>query len=238
MELKEFKDYIENTEKGKQFDYGISEPFSWRGSYGEVAFTILEQPMTREEILANIKKAYEGIFYGYKGGEYTYQDYTEVHFEEDISRATGGGYCGEMIAKIEGGEIYESQEDRLVKLAFSAKHQKRKMEGQKHSNHKPPIFTYISQFKHAMAVLSARMEYGHRKYIDTDADYQNFARVPNPDFEYSNAMIRHALELFGDESELGHKAATAWDAVARLEVAIREDGRSLEEIVSETLEGK
>ena len=119
MKLKEFKDYIENAENGKQFNYGISEPFSWRGSYDEVAFEILEQPMTREEILANIEKAYQGTFYGYKGGEYTYKDYTEVNFEEDTSSYTDGGYCAEMIAKIEGGEIYGSQENRLVKLAFS-----------------------------------------------------------------------------------------------------------------------
>lgn len=119
MELKEFKDYIENTEKGKQFNYGISEPFSWRGSYNEVAFKILRQPMTREEILANIEKAYEGTFYGYKGGKYTYQNYTKVHFEENISSYTNGGYCARMIAEIEGGEVYETQEKRLVKLAFS-----------------------------------------------------------------------------------------------------------------------
>ena len=119
MELKEFKQQIEQAETGKTFDYGISEPFSWRGSYDEVAFEILEQPMTREEILANIEKAYTGTFYGHKGGEYTYEDYTEVHFEEDSSRWTDGGYCAEMIAKIEGGETYQSQEMRLVKLAFS-----------------------------------------------------------------------------------------------------------------------
>ena len=119
MELKEFKQQIEQAEIGKNFDYGISEPFSWRGSYDEVAFEILEQPMTREEILANIEKAYTGTFYGWKGGEYAYEDYTEVHFEEDASRYTDGGYCAEMISKIEGGEAYQSQEMRLVKLAFS-----------------------------------------------------------------------------------------------------------------------
>ena len=119
MELKEFKQQIEQAEVGKTFDYGISEPFSWRGSYNEVAFEILEQPMTREELLANIEKAYTGVFYGYKGGEYTYEDYTEVHFEEDSGRYTDGGYCAEMIAKIEGGENYQSQEMRLVKLAFA-----------------------------------------------------------------------------------------------------------------------
>jgi hypothetical protein len=119
MKLKEFKEQIEQAKTGKTFNYGISEPFSWRGSYDEVAFEILEQSMTRDEILANIQKAYEGTFYGYKLGKYTYKDYTEVHFEKDISRFTDGGYCAEMIAKIEGGETYQSQEMRLVKLAFS-----------------------------------------------------------------------------------------------------------------------
>lgn len=119
MNLKEFKNYIEKAETGKEFDFGISSPFSWRGSYNEVAFEILELPMTREEILANIEKAYQEIFCGYKGGEYTYGDYTPVNFEEDTGSYTDGDYCAKMIAKIEGGETYESQEIRLVKLAFS-----------------------------------------------------------------------------------------------------------------------
>ena len=119
MNLKEFKQQIEQAKTGKAFDYGISEPFSWRGSYNEVAFEILEQPTTREEILVNIQKAYEGTFYGYKGGDYTYNDYTDIHFEEDYGAWSDGGYCANMIAKIEGGETYQSQEMRLVKLAFS-----------------------------------------------------------------------------------------------------------------------
>ena len=119
MELKEFKQQIEQAETGKTFDYGISEPFSWRGSYDEVAFEIIEQPMTREEILANIEKAYTGTFYGWKGGTFRYVDHTEVNFESDSSRWTDGGYCANWIARIEDNEPYESQEMRLVKLAFS-----------------------------------------------------------------------------------------------------------------------
>lgn len=119
MNLKEFKQQIEQAEAGKIFDYGISEPFSWRGIYSEVAFEIIECPMPREEILANIEKSYTGTFYGHKGGEYTYSDYTRVNFEEGRSRWTDGGYCAEMIAKIQGGKVYQSQEMRLAKLAFS-----------------------------------------------------------------------------------------------------------------------
>jgi len=119
MELKQFKEQVEKAEDNKVFDYGISEPFSWRGVYAEVAFKILEEPMSKEKILSNIQKAYEGTFYGYKGGEYNYNDYTDIHFEEGQRNYTDGGYCAEIIAKIEGNEVYESQEMRLVKLAFS-----------------------------------------------------------------------------------------------------------------------
>ena len=70
MKLKDFKQHISNFPKLTEFNYGISKPFSWRGSYDEVAFSIVEYPMTREEILANIELAYTETFYGYKGGEY------------------------------------------------------------------------------------------------------------------------------------------------------------------------
>lgn len=75
MELHELKKYISGFPEGKLFNYGISKPFSWRGSYDEVAFSIVEESMTREEILANIELAYTKTFYGYKGGEYQYNDY-------------------------------------------------------------------------------------------------------------------------------------------------------------------
>lgn len=118
MTLGEFKNYIESFPEGKIFDYGISEPFSWRGSYDEVAFQIIQQPMERDEILAKINTAYKQVFQGYKGGDYTYNDYTYIHFEEGIRYYTDGGYCAEMIAKIEGSKPYKSQETRLVNIAF------------------------------------------------------------------------------------------------------------------------
>ena len=68
MELKDFKQHISNFPKGTVFNYGISKPFSWRGSYDEVAFSLVESQMTREEILSNIELAYTETFNGYKGG--------------------------------------------------------------------------------------------------------------------------------------------------------------------------
>jgi len=119
MELKDFKQHISNFPKGTIFPHGITQPFSWRGSYDEVAFSIVETPSTREDILANIELAYTETFYGYKGGEYQYGDHTDVNFEEEGSRNySDGRYTAEMIAKIEGTSIHKSNEDRLVNLAF------------------------------------------------------------------------------------------------------------------------
>jgi Domain of unknown function (DUF5664) len=94
-------------------------------------------------------------------------------------------------------------------------------EGVKLSPEKAPIFTYCNQFKNAIEQLALRSKYGHDKYKETDADWRNFARVPNADFEYSNAEFRHALGLGNDkESELDHLTAAAWNAVARLQIYI------------------
>ncbi len=118
MELKDFKQHISISPNGTQFNFGITKPFSWRGRYDEVAFSIVESPMSKEDILANIELAYTETFYGYKGGEYRYNDHTDIHFETDSGSWSDGGYVSRWIAKIEEKEEYQSQEDRLVKLAF------------------------------------------------------------------------------------------------------------------------
>ena len=119
MTLKEFKNYIESFQNSAKFKYGISDPFSWRGSYSEVAFEVLETPMEKEVILERINKAYSETFIGYKGGEFQYYDYTDVNFEVDHGSYTDGEYCAEMISKIENERQYASQEERLIKKAFN-----------------------------------------------------------------------------------------------------------------------
>lgn len=120
MNLLDFKKHILSFPEETIFNFGVTEPFSWRGSYNEVAFSIIESPMARKDILKNIEIAYTETFYGYKGGEYTYSDYTTVNFEEEGGRNySAGRYVAEMIAKIENTDTYQDQEDRLIKLAFS-----------------------------------------------------------------------------------------------------------------------
>lgn len=85
---------------------------------------------------------------------------------------------------------------------------------------KAPIFTYCKVNKNALEALSLRALYGHNKYKETDQDWQNFTRVPNALEEYGNALFRHALGI-GEEDEETHLVAEAWNAVAKLEVFLR-----------------
>lgn len=86
---------------------------------------------------------------------------------------------------------------------------------------KAPIFTYCKVNKNALEALAFRALYGHEKYKEFDEDWQNFSRVLNGDFEYSNAQFRHALEIGGEETEEEHLVASAWNALARLEIFLR-----------------
>ena len=118
MKLGEFKKKIESLPVDAEFSHLISEPFSWRGSYNEVAFAIERRPSTTTQILDRINAAYTREFLGYKGGTYTYDDYTEVHFEEDSSRHTDGEYVEHWISELMGQSPANSPEERLVNIIF------------------------------------------------------------------------------------------------------------------------
>ena len=92
------------------------------------------------------------------------------------------------------------------------------------STEKAPIFTYCKVNKNALEALSLRALYGHIKYEEGN-DWENFSRVPNGDFEYSNAMFRHALGIGGEETEKEHLVSTAWNAISRLEIYLRKNSK-------------
>ena len=81
MTIKFLKNYFENEENPKFF---LTDVFSWRGIYDEVAFTPSDKG-SKEESLLLINMALTETFRGYKGGNYTYNLYTSVHFEDDES---------------------------------------------------------------------------------------------------------------------------------------------------------
>jgi hypothetical protein len=83
---------------------------------------------------------------------------------------------------------------------------------------KAPIFTYCKVNKEAIEQLALRALEGHLgKYKEYDQDWKNFTRVENADEEYANANFRHSLEI-GEDLELEHYVASAWNAVARLQI--------------------
>lgn len=119
MNLKQLKEHIESFPDGYMFEYSLSQPFSWRGSYDEVAFSVFKIHSTKEQMLSCIEKALTEVFTGYKGGEYEFHSYTPVNFEYEFGAYTDGGYCAALIAEIENANAYVSNEHRLVSLAFS-----------------------------------------------------------------------------------------------------------------------
>lgn len=81
MTIQDLKNYFEKTDKPKFF---LTDVFSWRGIYDEVAFTPSKEG-TKEKSLELIKESLENSYRGWKGGIFTYDLDTEVHFEYDPS---------------------------------------------------------------------------------------------------------------------------------------------------------
>ena len=118
MTLKEFEDYLLQFPPEHKFERGISYPFSWRGIYAEVAFEIINETMTVCEIINRIKTAKLGSYTGWKGGEYSYDDNTPIHFETDTSSYSDERYARQVIQQIEGLSPYKDIEEHLVNVAF------------------------------------------------------------------------------------------------------------------------
>jgi len=102
-----------------EFNYSLSEPFSWRGIYNEVAFTIEEGQSTKQSIIKKINQALTYEFTGWKGGIYYYDENTPIHFEESHGRWSDGDYTEEWINKLTNTELVYSREEKLVKLLFN-----------------------------------------------------------------------------------------------------------------------
>ena len=81
MTIGYLKRYFENTENPKFF---LTDVFSWRGVYKEVAFTP-SKVGSKEESLKIIERALTEFFVGYKGGDFSYDIHTEAHFENEES---------------------------------------------------------------------------------------------------------------------------------------------------------
>jgi len=96
----------------------------------------------------------------------------------------------------------------------------------KFSADKIPLYTVlVKQFKNALLEVAKRSEVGHKKYIENDADYMNFKTVSID--EYDNALMRHLFED-GEDTQLEHYTAVAWNSLARLELYLEQKNNQIE----------
>jgi len=84
-------------------------------------------------------------------------------------------------------------------------------------------------FSRALLEVAKVGTYGAAKYSD-----DGWEHVPNGVKRYTDAMYRHLLaehsgELLDKDTELLHAAHAAWNALARLELALREGNKRLED---------
>jgi hypothetical protein len=99
-----------------------------------------------------------------------------------------------------------------------------RIEGVKLNKNKPQISLLFKQFPKALEAIAKCSEYGHEKYKETDSDYLNFSRVEGGSNTYASAGLRHRLEQGNDlESGLPHQYHIAWNALAELELWIKEN---------------
>lgn len=102
------------------------------------------------------------------------------------------------------------------------------MSGIKNDSGKLPYYIVLfKQFPLALQEVMKCSAAGNRKYSETDQDWQNFSRVPQSDTRYKNAMLRHMTESgqVEDMVEYGpitHEGAVVWNALADLEIKLRE----------------
>ncbi len=96
--------------------------------------------------------------------------------------------------------------------------------GRKDDQDKPMAGLMCKDFSFALQEVAKVTSYGAKKY-----DPSNWLKVDNAEERYTDAMMRHFLcELAGndvdEESGLINAAMTAWNALARLELILREKG--------------
>lgn len=94
----------------------------------------------------------------------------------------------------------------------------------KYDGGKAPVFRgAIDYFPRAISAVAEVSAFGASKYA-----WKGWEGVPDGYNRYSDAMVRHLIyqgegEVLDPDSGLLHAAHTAWNALARLEILIKEN---------------
>lgn len=91
--------------------------------------------------------------------------------------------------------------------------------GAKLDAHKPRTGLVLLDFSHALTEVAHVGTFGATKYTD-----HGWLSVPNGRERYTDALFRHLLanEPYDPDSGLLHAAHAAWNALARLELQLRQ----------------
>lgn len=89
MFLKELIEELEKHGPSKVVKLGFSTPHSWRGDYSQLAF-VPTKNVTVGEMIRCAKEALGSTYTGWKGGEFTMDEYSSVYLAEH-------GECGEEL---------------------------------------------------------------------------------------------------------------------------------------------
>lgn len=94
-------------------------------------------------------------------------------------------------------------------------------EGLKYDTGKPDMRLVFDGFPRALMEVGKNATFGAKKYSD-----HNWLKVDDGINRYTSAMYRHLLqeasgEEVDEESEVLHAAMAAWNALARLELILR-----------------
>lgn len=79
MELKSLIQILEKLPPDLVIKNGFDCPHSWRGIYAELAFTPTENTVVAD-MLTDARSAVGATYEGYKGGDFTMDENTRVHF--------------------------------------------------------------------------------------------------------------------------------------------------------------
>lgn len=98
-------------------------------------------------------------------------------------------------------------------------------DGHKHDQEKPRMSLVFDGFANALTEVAKVGTFGANKYSDN-----GWMTVPNAEERYRAAMLRHYFEQareggnqLDDEMQLPHLAAVAWNALAILELRLRDN---------------
>lgn len=101
----------------------------------------------------------------------------------------------------------------------------------KYDGGKAPIYRgCLSYFPRAVAAVAAVSAFGASKYA-----WKGWENVPDGFNRYSDALVRHLAyegqgEVLDPDSGLHHAAHTAWNALARLELLLKEKENGTDEV--------